>query len=181
MALDAGLAIGGAGAALNYIGGREERSAAKEMSGEQMAFQERMSNTAYQRAVKDLEAAGLNPMLAYTQGGASAPPGAGYATENIMESVTSSALESSRLRRENQVAKEAIETQDSVQELQDEQKRLTRATAKGVEADNVRRSIKSEGAIGAWNKLKSIFRSAGKDLSYIGKEFSRSAESDPRR
>ena len=38
-------------------------------------WQEQMSNTAYQRAVQDMREAGINPMLAFSKGGASTPSG----------------------------------------------------------------------------------------------------------
>lgn len=59
---------------------------------EQMDFQERMSNTSYRRAVTDLQGAGLNPMLAFSQGGASTPAGSTAKMENVMAPAVASAM-----------------------------------------------------------------------------------------
>lgn len=47
------------------------------MAREQMAFQERMRGSRHQAEVRDLELAGLNPMLSLQHGGAASPGGAG--------------------------------------------------------------------------------------------------------
>jgi len=47
-----------------------------------MAYNSFMSNTQYQRGMQDMRKAGLNPILAYKQGGASAPTAPTYRAEN---------------------------------------------------------------------------------------------------
>jgi len=81
------IGMAGAGIASGVVGGimnSNDQKRANEMNEriarEQMAFQERMSNSAHQREVADLRAAGLNPILSATGGSGASSPGGSSAT-----------------------------------------------------------------------------------------------------
>lgn len=70
-AIQGGISIGG-----NLFSAREGKKAYKrqqKLIQSQRDWDERMSNTSWQRGVTDMLAAGINPMVAFNQGGASTP------------------------------------------------------------------------------------------------------------
>ena len=148
---------------LGYFGQRETNKENKKMAREQMAFQERMSSTAYQRAVADMEAAGINPSLAFSQGGASTPGGASSVMGNAVQAGVSSALDIKR-------AKAEVENlQEQNKNLQEQNKQISSQT-----------ELNKANAVAARNeamlKLNSAhaveFENAGREIEYnIDKSF----------
>jgi hypothetical protein len=98
------LAAASIGSALIGAYGQSQTNKANSaMAQRQMDFQREMSNTSYQRSMADMKAAGLNPILAYKQGGASSPSGTSIAAQNPYSHLTegvNSAVSSLRTKSE---------------------------------------------------------------------------------
>lgn len=120
------------GAGLELIGGLLEDKGARDanaqniaLAREQMDFQERMSSTAYQRATADLEAAGLNRILALGSP-ASSPQGARATAVNEYSGRSLSAREAYRRGLETKNLKETWNVLNSQAGLNDSQSELAR-------------------------------------------------------
>jgi hypothetical protein len=106
----------GIGAASSLIGGQQQNAANQAMANQQMDFQERMRRTQYQTTVADLKAAGLNPMLAYSQGGAGTPQGATAQMGNPLGEAGNSAREAAMaVAQFNQLRTQNILTQEQAE------------------------------------------------------------------
>jgi hypothetical protein len=139
------------GAIGSMFGASQANQASAASVQQQENFQEQMSDTSYQRGMADMKAAGLNPMLAYAQGGASSPSGASYTAQNVASALPTAAgqvqsgiqagdvmanIESSTASNTS-----AVELNKSNEALNAAKQRYTDLLSQGQSADNARKEV----------------------------------------
>lgn len=103
------------GIAGSMYGASRANTARKREAQKQRAWQEEMSNTAYQRSMADMRKAGLNPILAGKLGGAGTPVGAMAQIQDTITPAIQTGLQASKTSSDvllNQAKREIAKTEN---------------------------------------------------------------------
>lgn len=119
----------------SLIGGVFQNSSAERIASDTNSTSVELANTAHQREVKDLTAAGLNPILSARSGGSATPPIASAPVTNVANNAVSSALQSATIRSQLENIAADTEAKRENAKLSREQQVVARETAQNVAAD----------------------------------------------
>lgn len=114
---------------LGLVGSLSQNSSAKQIANSNNAQAIELANTAHQREVRDLAAAGLNPILSAGGNGASTPSLQGAPVNNVLEGAASSAREAQLLSAQTANLRATNKQIQAQTELAKDTARKTRAEA----------------------------------------------------
>lgn len=151
-----GIASSAIGAVGGFLGQQDANEANREIAAQNTAFNaaeaqrqrdfesywvqqswgqsEKWRGNAYQTAVADMQKAGLNPMLAYSQGGAAVP------TPGVARGSAATAVQPAPMLNKFAAASQAAQTIANVQ-LQESQVERTQAETRNIDVDTQRRQL----------------------------------------
>lgn len=177
-----------------YLGAQDTNATNRDIAGaanaanqasadKEMAWQEKMSNTAMQRQVADAKAAGINPLMAAT-GGASSTGGASAQNtaaimknpaEGVSQAVMgglSTAMDTAKSLKQMDLLDSQIDNTDAD------------TAKKGVDTEVSRKGVpESQFVNGVWKTLQNIFRGANESNAQKNQrsiqQFNKMAPQDP--
>lgn len=192
-------ALGMAGPVLGYIGQRETNASNESIAADatsanmheaqrnrefqmsqtsaQMAFQERMANTAHQREMEDMKKAGINPLMTAKSGGAPAPSGA--AASGSQGSAVSATMQNPNAHLEGLITSglQAMKTAADT----DNVRMQTAVMSKGIPEAEAKNAAWNKAKM-YWDKVEQMLRNTARDAknSYGGKDLKKAVQSyDP--